>query len=537
MGQCVSQGKNKRDLQKKNQDGQFKPEKQKHGKKKNKDHSEDSLNSQGGHDSKEAAESNSNSHFENQQQRLLDDNLQSVNRNDISGMVKFQRERRVSNFDGTQSQELLMPKGFQMRHLNDSQSNMTVDSKNLQEKLDKLPLLPEDMKSQLLESCISGDITTLDNICSRYRFDVQSIVGKMEQIKVGNKTIQSENLNILHLAAYHSQLEVVKYLCENIPSMDLTQAGKIPSSSGLANQSEISSYHEYETSSRINIRASNLSIDMHGLNQNSQRRSIANFDRVGPNQRVRSLILFWAIDRQDYKMLNYLWNFNLFGQTNWGIKNLEFMLILANDLQDSTVFEILLSPKPFSIALNNLTFVMAMDFIDDHIVRNGFIAEELKLRLIYSNEMAPYSFVGALIHYTLLAQEQLDDEQLRVNGSNQKRQSSQQLIEDSDINSQRSNSQKQVLLSRRLSTKPKNLSSDFDRQVDECEEDIEIEELLDLFHKLTEKDVKFISNSSEIIEKITETQVQMKDYKRISSQHKQTINSMLNFIVSYRQKN
>jgi len=45
---------------------------------------------------------------------------------------------------------------------------------------------------------------------------------------------------------------------------------------------------------------------------------------------------------------------------------------------------------------------MAMDFIEDHIVRNGFISEQQKLHLIYSPEMAPYSFVGALIHYSLL---------------------------------------------------------------------------------------------------------------------------------------
>lgn len=101
-------------------------------------------------------------------------------------------------------------------------------------------------------------------------------------------------------------------------------------------------------------------------------------------------------------MLDYLWNFNKFNKTNWGVKNLEFMLVLANDIQEPLVFDILLSPKPFSTALRGLTFVMAMDFIEDHIVRNGFISEQQKLHLIYSPEMAPYSFVGALIHYSLL---------------------------------------------------------------------------------------------------------------------------------------
>lgn len=40
--------------------------------------------------------------------------------------------------------------------------------------------------------------------------------------------------------------------------------------------------------------------------------------------------------------------------------------------------------------------------------------------------------------------------------------------------------------------------------MDECEEDIEIEELLDLYHKLTEQDVKYIVASEEIMHKINE---------------------------------
>jgi hypothetical protein len=58
--------------------------------------------------------------------------------------------------------------------------------------------------------------------------------------------------------------------------------------------------------------------------------------KFAPNHyKVRSLILFWAMDKGNYEMLDYLWNFNKFGKTNWGIKNLEFMLVLANDLQES----------------------------------------------------------------------------------------------------------------------------------------------------------------------------------------------------------
>ena len=57
---------------------------------------------------------------------------------------------------------------------------------------------------------------------------------------MGNKTIPSENLNLLHLAVYHNQLSVVKVICESVPTLDLAFVGKIPSISGLANESELS---------------------------------------------------------------------------------------------------------------------------------------------------------------------------------------------------------------------------------------------------------------------------------------------------------
>ena len=70
--------------------------------------------------------------------------------------------------------------------------------------------------------------------------DVESLTGKMEQVQVGDRTIQSESLNALHLAVYHQRFEAVKLLCEGIPTLDLARAGRIPLSSGLANDSEAS---------------------------------------------------------------------------------------------------------------------------------------------------------------------------------------------------------------------------------------------------------------------------------------------------------
>ena len=57
---------------------------------------------------------------------------------------------------------------------------------------------------------------------------------------MGNKNIQSENLNVLHLAVYYNQMQIVKLLCENVPTLDIVSIGRIPSNSGLANESEIS---------------------------------------------------------------------------------------------------------------------------------------------------------------------------------------------------------------------------------------------------------------------------------------------------------
>ena len=97
-------------------------------------------------------------------------------------------------------------------------------------------------------------------------------------------------------------------------------------------------------------------------------------------------------------MLNYLWNFDKFQPLNWGIKNLEFMLALANDIQDLKIYEILLNPATFGFILRDLNFYHAMDFIEDYLINNSFIPHEMKVELLNSDYMVPYSFIGALLH-------------------------------------------------------------------------------------------------------------------------------------------
>lgn len=135
---------------------------------------------------------------------------------------------------------------------------------------------------------------------------------------------------MLQLAVYHNHLEVVKTICENVPTADIVFAGKIPPGSNLANESE-----------------TDLEAD----------------HKVNSSKKVRSLILFWALDRENFEMLRYLWTFDLFEDNHWGINNLEFMLVLSSDLATSDaldneskqeLFSILLDPKPFSLALKSL---------------------------------------------------------------------------------------------------------------------------------------------------------------------------------------
>lgn len=51
-----------------------------------------------------------------------------------------------------------------------------------------------------------------------------------------------------------------------------------------------------------------------------------------------------------------------------------------------------------------------MDFIEDHIIHNGFIDEELKLNLLDSDPLVAYSFVGAFFHISNSSYTDCDEE-------------------------------------------------------------------------------------------------------------------------------
>ena len=105
---------------------------------------------------------------------------------------------------------------------------------------------------------------------------------------------------------------------------------------------------------------------------------------------MRSLILFWALDFGNMPLLRYLWTYP---NTNWGIKNLEYLLSLASDISTGPdeypvqeLFSILLEPSPFARAIKHDFTDMseAMDFIQDHVISNTAIDDTLKLKLIHS---------------------------------------------------------------------------------------------------------------------------------------------------------
>jgi hypothetical protein len=104
----------------------------------------------------------------------------------------------------------------------------------------------------------------------------------------------------------------------------------------------------------------------------------------------------------------------------WGPKNLEFLLVLAYDLATSDLesfyptsdlLSIILEPRVFSTCLRSFpNMTTAMEFVEDHIVNNHTIDQDVKLKLLLSEEMAPYSFLGTLYPLSMIITEVSEEE-------------------------------------------------------------------------------------------------------------------------------
>ena len=135
---------------------------------------------------------------------------------------------------------------------------------------------------------------------------------------------------------------------------------------------------------------------------------------------MRSLILLWALDRGNLELFRYLWTFDKFHPVYWGPKNLEFLLVLAYDLATSDLesfyptsdlLSIILEPRVFSTCLRSFpNMTTAMEFVEDHIVNNHTIDQDVKLKLLLSEEMAPYSFLGTLYPLSMIITEVSEEE-------------------------------------------------------------------------------------------------------------------------------
>lgn len=143
--------------------------------------------------------------------------------------------------------------------------------------------------------------------------------GRDEPVTFGNqKDVRSEDLNPLHWAVYKNNVQAMKAIVEN-QIFNIIIAGKVPSNTNLANESEIS----------IDA-VGNDGYDPTSM-KNSMRRKSSKVSGPAPmsvkhfNSVPRSLILFWAIDQDHADMFEYLWNLP---NINWGLKNIKFQLTM-----------------------------------------------------------------------------------------------------------------------------------------------------------------------------------------------------------------
>lgn len=192
-----------------------------------------------------------------------------------------------------------------------------------------------------------------------------------------NKGVNGEDLNPFHWSVYTNNLKATKVIVEN-QIFNIVIVGKVPSNTGMANESEIS--HE-------------ITNDISPREKERKRKSLTHSEtRFGSIP--RSLVLFWPIDQENYEMFSYLWN-SL--EVNWGLKTLKFILTMIWIKENSKLLETFLQSANFWKIINFMPFHDAMDFLEAFIIKNERIPEELKVDIFEQQEMIVYDFVGELM--------------------------------------------------------------------------------------------------------------------------------------------
>ena len=102
------------------------------------------------------------------------------------------------------------------------------------------PELPGTRYEALVLAAEKGNAEEVRKITQSYRISkLQDVTAFREQhVRAGNQLVSSDLMNPLHLAVYNKHLEVVKELVQNVP-FNVLMVGKMPSSSGLAKESEV----------------------------------------------------------------------------------------------------------------------------------------------------------------------------------------------------------------------------------------------------------------------------------------------------------
>jgi hypothetical protein len=177
--------------------------------------------------------------------------------------------------------------------------------------------LPKEQYLDLLKAIVNDDSVVYMPLLQNYKITNLSVVtGLKESVDFGNQAdVNGDHLNPLHWAVYKNNLKATKAIIEN-QIFNVLIAGKVPQSTGLANESEMSVHEEHIHENGNSSLIGKKSTKHHDPKTCSE---------VKFGAAPRSLILFWPIDKESIEMFQYLWGLE---GINWGLKNLKFHLAM-----------------------------------------------------------------------------------------------------------------------------------------------------------------------------------------------------------------
>jgi hypothetical protein len=246
--------------------------------------------------------------------------------------------------------------------------------------------LPNEKYIDLLTAIKENNSKKYNSLLKKYKMStMDGVTGIKGTVDFGSKkNIKSEDLNPLHWAVYSGNLKAIEAIC-NTQIFNIVIAGKVPSNTGMANESEIS------------IDETKMDRDSASLNRSKStkyKEALAQSDkRFGSNP--RNLLLFFAIEQENVEMFKYLWN-TLY--INWGLKSLKFNLTMLWIKENNKMIETWLLSDTFVKIINSLPFDEAMDFLEIFVIKNDRVADEVKTELFHKKKaLNIYDFVGELM--------------------------------------------------------------------------------------------------------------------------------------------